>query len=422
MKKEKGLLRTIYEGISDACYIWRQEMRMMVRDEGVLLFCLVMPLFYPLLYSWIYDNEVVREVPVAVIDESRSALSRQFIREVDASPDVRVAYHVNSIDEARQLVEKQVVHGFYFIPKDFSADVYRQQTTYVSTYVDMAIMLHYKAIYQTAVAVSTAMNKEIQIRQLGNTTARQDQISTQPLNFEEVPIFNPSGGYGNFILPGVLILIIQQTMLLGIGLSAGTAREDNRYQDLVPIQRHYHGTFRIVFGKGLAYLLVYTFMAAYLTIVVPRLFHFVHLAGARELIGILVPYLLACIAFGLMMSCVVRYRENVLLLVVFTSVPFLFLSGAVSWPLSNMPGVWQAVANLFPSTFGVRAFIRMNTMGASLEDCAPEYRALWVQAGLYFLLACGVYRYQIIQSRKHALERLNYLKHRRAARMAAEEH
>ena len=210
------------------------------------------------------------------------------------------------------------------------------------------------------------------------------------------------------------MLIIQQTLLLGIGLSAGTAREKNRYQDLVPIQKHYHGTFRIVLGKGLCYLMIYAVMGAYLTMVVPRIFGFVALAGWRALLGIMAPFLLACISFGMVVSCVVRYRENVFLLIVFTSVPLLFLSGAVSWPLSNVPGFWQGVSWLFPSTFGVRAFVRLSTMGAQLSDVVPEYRALWMQAACYFLLACVVYRYQIIQSKKHAVEKLMELRRRRA--------
>ena len=68
------------------------------------------------------------------------------------------------------------------------------------------------------------------------------------------PIFNTTGGYGNAILPGVLILILQQTLLLGIGLSAGTARENNRFQDLVPIGKHYNGIMKIVLGKCLLLL------------------------------------------------------------------------------------------------------------------------------------------------------------------------
>ncbi len=73
-------------------FIWANEMKMTVKDEGVLIFFIIVPLFYPLLYSWIYNNEVVRDVPVVVVDKSRTAESRQFIRMCNASPDVEVAY------------------------------------------------------------------------------------------------------------------------------------------------------------------------------------------------------------------------------------------------------------------------------------------------------------------------------------------
>ena len=115
----------------------------------------------------------------------------------------------------------------------------------------------------------------------------------------------------------------------------------------------------------------------------------------------MVPYLLASIFFGMALSCLVRYRENVMLLVVFTTVPLLFMTG-LSWPESNIPGVWKGVAMLFPSTFGVRAYVRINTMGATLENIQPEYIALWIQTLVYFLVTCVVYQYQLNQTRNHA--------------------
>ena len=399
----ESLFGRINEGLHDMCYIWAKEMKATVQDEGVLIFFILVPLLYPLLYSWAYNNEVVRDVPVAVVDLSHSQLSRQFIRQYDASPDVKVAYHCNSIDEARELIGKQVVRGVVYIPTDFATNINRMEQSHISVYCDMAFILTYKAIYQTATAVSAEINKEIQVHVSGNYTQREDEVSTQPLAFDEVAIFNPTGGYGNFIIPGVLMLIIQQTLLLGIGLSAGTARESNRYRDLVPISRHYNGIFRIVLGKSLCYFMVYAVMSAWLTMAVPRLFHFVTLLEWHSLLGLMVPYLLACIFFGMMISCMVKYRENVMLLIVFMSVPLLFLSG-ISWPQSSLPGAWQSVAYLFPSTFGVRGFVRLNSMGATLADIEHEYQMLWIQTTVYFFMTCLVYRYQINQAHQHALE------------------
>ena len=403
------MFKRIKEGIYDTCYIWKKEMRSVISDEGVLIFFILVPLIYPLLYSWAYNNEVVRDVPVAVVDFSNSQTSRQFIRQCDASPDVRVAYRCASLDEARQLVGHQVVRGILYFPADFEEKLGRMQQSKVSVYCDMSMMLAYKAIYATSMAVSQDMNADIQVKLSGNYTDREDDILTKPLDFEEVQMFNTTGGYGNFILPCVLVLILQQTLLLGIGLSAGTARENNRYKDLVPVSRHYNGIFRIVFGKSLCYFMIYAVMAAYITLIVPKIFSFTSIPQASDLFALMLPYLLSCIFFGMFLSCVVRYRENVILLVVFTSLPFLFLAG-ISWPESSLPPVWRSLAYLLPSTFGVRGFVRISSMGATLDDVTHEYMCLWIQSLVYFFATCAVYKFQLTQARRHAVETIVKIK------------
>ena len=379
------------------------------------MFCIVVPLGYPLLYSWIYNNETVHEVPVVVVDQSNSQLSRQFIRMCDASPDVQVACYAVDLDDAKSLVSRQVVKGIYYIPEDFATRLNRMEQSTISVYCDMALMLTYKAIYQTAMAVASEMGAEIQTKLAGNYTNREDLITTSPLEVKDVPMFNPQGGYGTSVLPAVLMLIIQQTLALGIGLAAGTARERNRYSDLVPIHKCYGGVGRIISGKALCYLMVYAVMSTYLTMVVPRWFHFLQLAAWQDLLALLVPYLLACVFFGMTVSCLVHYRENVILLMVFVSVPLLFMSG-VSWPQSAIPGYWQGVSWLFPSTFGIRAYVRMNSMGATLGDVVFEIRCLWLQAAFYFGTACLVYGAQVRLTRRHAEERLAVLRKKREVR------
>ena len=365
-------------------------MKTFVHDEGVFLFCLLMPAVYPLLYAWIYNNEVIREVPVAVVDNSRSALSRQFIQMADASPDVHVACMAASLDEARRMIARQEVRGVYYLPRELADAIYEGRRTFVSVYADMAMTLQYKSIYMTASSVVSQMNKNIRISRMAKlTTQRDEDVSAAPLRFEEVPIFNPTGGYAGFILPCVLMLVLQQTLMLGIGLSEGTRRERRRLMTVARMIPSRGMGIRLALGKGLAYFMVYAVWAAYLSIVVPRLFGLVMIAQWHDLLAIMFPYLLACISFGLMLSWLVRYRENVLLLVVFTSVPFLFLSG-VSWPLNSVPPFWQGVGALIPSTYAIRAYVRVASMGATVFDVLPELRALWMQAGAYFLAASVV--------------------------------
>ncbi len=401
-----SIFHNIGTAISDACYIWRQEMKQVFHDEGVLIFFIIVPLVYPLLYSWIYNNEVVREVPVVVVDDNHSSLSRQFVRRCDATPEVKVFCYAADMDEAKSLVSRQLAKGIYHIPAEFDSNVNRMKQASIGVYCDMSLMLTYKAIYQSALAVSQTMGAEIQVKRSQPNSKREAEISVRPMAYDDVPIFNPAGGYGSSVLPAVLMLILQQTLVLGIGLSAGTARENNRYHELIPIDRHYQGVFRILGGKALCYFMIYAVMGAYLTLAVPKMFSFVQLAHWPSLLMLMLPYTLACIFFGMIVSCIVRYRENVMLLMVFVSVPLLFLSG-VSWPQSNIPHFWQSISWLFPSTFGIRAYVRMNTMGATLGDVILEYRLLWVQALGYFIIACLVYRHQVVRSRTHALEWLD---------------
>lgn len=378
----------------DTAKVWLHEMRDMFKDEGALLFVILLPLAYPLLYSWIYNNEVVREVPVAVVDNSHSQTSREFVRHVDASPDVRVAAWSNNLEEASQLVARQEVYGIILLPEDFDRQLGRMQQAHVSIYCNMGLMLTYKAIFQTCSAVAADMNSHIQIALSGNPTTREDQLTTHPMQVSDVPIFNNTGGYGNFILPGVLVLIIQQVMLLGIGIAYGTSYEKRRFSRLTPMYERRFGLARIMIGRTMGFFVLFLLIAAWVLLAVPRMFHFVQMLHFSDFLLFVVPYLLACVFFATTFSFFIRQRENVMLLVVFTSVPFLFMSG-VSWPKSNIPEVWQWVSWLFPSTFGIQGFIKMNTMGGVFGDIIPEIKGLWIQTVIYGVFATLVTRWQV---------------------------
>lgn len=398
--KQLTFKQKVVQGIYDLFYIWKQEFRTTFRDQGVLIFFVLVPLVYPLIYSFIYTNETIREVPTVVVDDSRSSLSREYLRKVDASPETSIVAYCADMEEAKLMLKDRKAYGIIYIPAHFSDDIVQGKQTQVSIFCDMSGLLYYKALLTANTNVSLAMNAAIKMERAGNTTARQDEITAYPIEYEDVAIFNPTNGFAAFLIPAVLILIIQQTLLLGIGLSAGTAREHNQFKDLVPINCHYNGTLRIVMGKGLSYFMVYSLVAVYILCVVPRLFSLNQIAIPGVLTLFTLPYLTACIFFAMTASIAIRNRETCMLLFVFTSVPLLFLSG-ISWPGSAMPSFWKYFSYLFPSTFGINGYVRINSMGATLNEVAFEYRALWMQTGIYFLTTCFVYRRQIIQSRKN---------------------
>ena len=185
----------------------------------------------------------------------------------------------------------------------------------------------------------------------------------------------------------MLILVIQQAMFLAVGLLAGTDRERNF--------RSIHGVVPTLLGKGMAYFMIFFVMLSYTTLAVPRFFGFVMMMHLYDWVLFMIPFILSCVFFSIVMSDFVRYRENVMLIVVFTSVPMLFLSG-ISWPQSALPKLWSAIADFIPSTFGIRGFVRMSSMGARIGDVLPEVRSLWIQVVAYgFLAALVIYRRRI---------------------------
>ena len=389
--KQITFKQKVVQGIYDLFYIWKQELRNLFRDQGVLIFFVLVPLTYPLIYSFIYTNETVREVPAVVVDNSRSSLSREYLRKVDASPETSIVAHCADMEEARLMLKERKAYGIIYIPSGFSDDIVRGKQTQVSIFCDMSGLLYYKALLTANTNVSLAMNADIKMERAGNTTVRQDEITAYPIEYEDIAIFNPTNGFAAFLIPAALILIIQQTLLLGIGLAAGTAREQNRFKELIPDDPHYNGTLRIVMGKGLSYFMVYSLVAVYILCVVPRLFSLNQIAIPSVLALFALPYLTACIFFAMTASIAIRNRETCMLLFVFTSVPLLFLSG-ISWPGAAMPEFWKYFSYIFPSTFGINGYVRINSMGATLNEVAFEYQALWIQTGIYFLTTCLVYQ------------------------------
>ena len=406
---ENTLYKKIRQGINDLFYIWLQEFRNTFRDQGVLIFFIVVPLAYPLLYGFIYTEEVVREVPAVVVDMSQSSLSREYLRKVDATAEIEIVAQCTDMEEAKELLREREAYGIIYIPASFSKDIARGVQTNVSIYCDMSGLLYYKSMLLANTAVSLDMNRDIKIERAGNTTERQDEITGYPIEYEDIALYNPTNGFAAFLIPAVLILLIQQTLLLGVGLSAGTARENNRFKDLVPINRHYNGTLRIVFGKGLCYYMIYAVISIYVLCIVPHIFKLNQIGLPQDLVLFLLPYLASCIFFAMTLSIFVHYRETCMLIFVFTSVPLLFISG-ISWPGASIPDFWRYVSYLFPSTFGINGFVRINNMAATLSEVEMEYKALWLQTGFYFITTCLVYRWQIIRSRKHAIDRYLELK------------
>ena len=410
-KKDIRLRYIIKEGIADLFHVWKQEFKAVFQDSGVLIFFFLVPLAYPVTYAFIYNNEVVREAKMVVVDQSGTYLSREFIRRVNATADVQVVKVCTDMAEAKRMLDEKKAYGILLFDSNFSKDINQGKQTTISLYSDMSSMLFYKAFLQSATEVSLDMGKELSARNNPASTKQLQEIAVNPIPYEAVTMFNTQSGFASFLVPAILILVIQQTLLLGIGMLGGTARERNRFSTLVPINKHYRGTLRTVLGKSLTYIILYVVVCLWILAIVPRLFTLPQIGNPWTVMLFILPYLFACIFLAMTLSGFMTTRESSMLFFVFTSLILLFVSG-ISWPMHSIPPFWKAFGYLFPSTMGVQGFIRINSTGATLSEVAHEYQILWIQAGTYFVTTCMVYRFQLIKNRERIHKHYMHLKER----------
>lgn len=359
--------------------IFIHELRLIFSDAGAMVIFFVGGLLYPVLYNLIYMNGTVDEMPVAVVDLSDGAYSRRYLQKVDATRECEILLYCTSLEEARQLMQNRTVHGIIYVPADFDTRIVRGEQGFISTYADMSSFLYYKCLTTgTSLAVLDEMH-QIQI---------ENYQLPQMVEPEENMPYNRPFSYTIFFISAALMLVIQQTMFYGSSLLAGTLREQNRSFASLPRRLQGLGVGRVVLGRGAAYMAVYLVVGTIIVLLIPWLFRLPQRADWTEIMVLLVFFIVDCIFFTFTWSTLIWKRETVFVLFLSASPIILFLTG-FSWPTSAIPTFWRWVSYLFPSTFGCRAFINLNTAGGTLATVAPEIRAMTIQAAVYYILSCA---------------------------------
>ena len=382
--------------LNDILRIAKYECRSMLRSLPVLLVLGGGIFFYGLLYNYIYSPNVLREVPVAIVDESRTPLSRHYIRLLDATPQVRVQGVLTDIYQARERMKQGEVAGMVFLPQDFEDKVGRGEEVVFISYNNAITFLYFAALKEASSGAMLALNEEVRPGQVVflDTHVVQPVINTPSIQVQGIALYNGSGGYATYLIPSVLMLIIFQTMLMVISMRCGMESE----QRMRPLFRVINETsswgtaISIVIGKSVVYVGFYALFAVFLLGFLPLVFDLPHLAGPLLLVQLMIPYLFATAFFGLSCSPFFKDSDAPLLMIAFFSVGLLFLSG-ISWPLELMPWPWRVLHCLLPAPVGVLAFVKASCMGADITDISREMMLLWGQCAVYFLVACSVYRY-----------------------------
>lgn len=381
----KKILNSINFWISSVGRTFAREWTVVLKDIGVLLFFLALPLLYPIAYTLIYNPEVVEQLPVAVVDNSRTAKSREFIRQASAAPAIDIYGYADDLAQARQWVHSGDVFGVLVIPRDYAKNLGSGQQATVEFYADMSLLLRYRSLLSALT--------ELQIKITGDVTmARVEQaggagLVSMPVNSRSNFLGDTEQGFASFIMPGIVILILQQSMLLGITFIGGTSRERrSRNRGLDPLRPDDIPTSAAIWGRTLCYTVFYLPMTLYVVRVIPEMFNLPHFGSAVDYLPFLLPLLLSTAFLGQALTWFIKERETPFLIIVFTSVVFLFLSG-LTWPRYAMSPIWYWAGNLVPATWGIEGFIRINSNAATLAESSRPFIAMWILTAIYFVAA-----------------------------------
>lgn len=361
----------------------RAQWRGIFADPGALLVLGGAVIVYAFFYPIPYLRQVLREVPLVVVDDDHSALSRRLVRLAEASPLLRVSERAESEAAAQAQLRAGRAGGALVIPAGFERGVLRGERVTVGAYADGAYFLVYRQAMTGLVQSVGMLSAGVEVRRwrAAGRMGPAALADREPLKLRIDTLYNTPGGYATYVVPAVLLLILQQTLLIGIGMLAGTRRAGGAAPGPPPAT----GLWPLL-GRATAFLILYTLHATFYFVVVYRIYGFPGRGAPGPAVLFLLPFLLAVIFLGFALSTLFTRRETAMQALLFTSLPALFLSG-FSWPPEAIPAGLRAAATLLPSTSGIRGFLRLNQMGASLAEVRGEWLTLWALAALYLAAA-----------------------------------
>lgn len=378
-----------------------REVQLVAKDHSLLLTLLIAPLLYAFFYGSIYSYKTEEEVPIAIVDEDQTGLSRMMIREIDNTQMVHVAA-VTNLTTARESMLQGEVQGFLYIQKGMEKKVLSLQQADMVLAVNAARFLPSSDVMGTITQVGLTVGAGVRLQYLQkkgmNSAAAMQEV--MPVKPDFRPLFNNRVDYGTFLLPGLLAMILQQTLLLG--LSGGVAAERQRGGILnassgVPNTSLTRSSWMhtagedpstALWGKGLFYFILFSCYAFFFMTVNFGVLGLQLLGNPWELAIVTALFLLALIPMGIFTGLLFRSQLLCTQLMAFTTYPIFLITG-YTWPIQQLPDALKVISGFLPITPFLSLYQGIVQQGAHISDRLPalfHLCALW----LFYTLICLV--------------------------------
>ncbi|HEX3400987.1 MAG TPA: ABC transporter permease [Acetobacteraceae bacterium] len=364
------------------------EWRRVLSDRGVFGLFVLAPALYAVFYPQPYLGQIVRDVPIAVVDHDNGELARGLIQALQAHGNIRVVLLAASYREAEDAIFDRRAFAILGIPADTEKNVLKGVAARLPVYADSTYFILFNRALQGMIESVQAYATDTLTRGARPDSAGVQAASrlVQPVELVQVPLFNPTDSYSSYVVPAAFVLILHQTLLMGAAMLGGVAFEEGGSG-----ARQARASSAAILGQALAHWTIYLPAMALYLVVMPRIYGFSTLGSVWALAALSIPFILATSFLGQALGQAFRHRETAVLLVLATSLPQFFLVG-VSWPAEALPGVLRQLRELLPSVNAIDGMVRINQMGASLAEIRPDWERLWALTLLYFVVAAACAR------------------------------
>jgi len=363
----------------------KKEIKAIFSNPAITLTVFGGLVFYSFLYPLPYSHQTPREQPITVINLDNSLASRQLERMVDATPQIKIVERAHTINEAKAQFFAGKVRGILLIPENFYRDLLLGKSPTLGYAGDASYFLVYGTIAEGLAKAGGTLAAKTKITQLladgVPLDLAKDQYTQTKLNMK--PTFNPTIGYVNYVVPAVFVLILQQTLIIGLGLMGATEKYNSHYWFQQP-------TMKIVAVRTFIFIVIYYAMSLYYFGFSFNFYGISKLASPLLLLMLLVPFLLASSFIGIILGALVPRRELVTVVVLVSSMPLVFSAGFI-WPIESLPQPIIWISNLFPCTPAIQSFLSVNQMGANFSQIIRQWTLLWAQVIVWGALAFMCY-------------------------------